>query len=185
MAAYHEELLEAAKRLHARRNGQKGKLPAARVRRSISTSYYALFHFLLAEVGAKIVGSSGALLRRRRMMARTISHRGLRTTLDKVRGAYVDPSLADFLRLTGVSGPVPAPRFARNLASAFADAQAKRTDADYDLNKPLSERDARLLAGRVKRVIEAWQDATTANDRDFKHALCLLVLLKGQLRSEN
>lgn len=185
MASYDDELLEAARRLLARRAGQRGKLPSARIRRSISTSYYALFHFLLEEVGARVVGTHNDLRRRRRILSRSVTHKGIKTTLDKVRGAQVDASVEDFLRPPGVAaGPVAPPSFVQNLANAFADAQAKRHDADYDLNKPLSELDARLLRARARRVIAAWRAANNAADRDFKHTLCVLILLKGQLRAD-
>jgi hypothetical protein len=185
MASYDVELLEAAQRLLARRSGQRGKLPSARIRRSISTSYYALFHFVLDEVGVRVVGSHNDLRRRRRILSRTVTHKGIKTTLDKVRGAHVDASVEDFLRSPGAApGPLAAPVFVRNLANAFIDAQAKRHDADYDMNKPLSELDARLLRTRARRVIAMWRTANTAADRDFKHALCGLILLKGQLRAD-
>jgi hypothetical protein len=185
MATYDAELLEAARRLLVRHAGQRGKLPGARIRRSISTSYYALFHFLLEEVGMRVVGADNDLRKRRRLLARTISHKGMKTTLDKIRGTRADTSLEDFLRPVGsATGPVTPPLFVQDLAKAFADAQAKRHDADYDMNKVLSERDARLLRVRVKRVIAAWRAATTADDRDFKHAVCILFVLKGQLRPE-
>src|SRR5215470_7041154 len=110
MAEYDVELLDAARRLLARRSGQRGKLPNARIRRSISTSYYALFHFLLDEVGVKIVGSHNDLRKRRRILARMISHRGAKATLDKVRGIRVDASVEDFLRPVGAPvGPVTPP----------------------------------------------------------------------------
>jgi len=158
MASYDEELLETARRLLSRRSGQRGKLPGARIRRSISTSYYALFHFLLDEVGIRLVGTGNDLRRRRRILARTLSHKGIRTALDKVRGSQIDTSVDDFLQSPG-GAPGPGPMFARNLANAFIDAQAKRHDADYDMNKPLSELDARLLRGRVRRVIAGWRGA--------------------------
>lgn len=184
--AYDDELLKAARRLLTRRAGQRGKLSGARIRRSISTSYYALFHFLLEEVGVRVIGTRNDLRRRRRLLSRTLSHSGIKTCLGKVRGSRVDVSAEDFLRPSGVaSGPVLPPPFARNVANAFIDAQAKRLDADYDLNKPLSELDARVLRFRVTRVIAAWRAANTASDRDFKHALCVLMVLKGQLRGEN
>lgn len=184
MAKYDQELLEAARQLIVRHAGQRGRLPSARVRRSISTSYYALFHFLLDETATRIAGSGNGLRIRRRVLSRTVSHRGMKTTLTKVRGASVDPSVSDFLCGAVGAGPYAAPAFAQNLARAFLDAQAKREDADYDLNKSLSETDARLLRLRVKRVITRWRAARTQADRDFKHALCLLVLLKGQLRND-
>lgn len=60
MAKYDQELLEAARQLIVRHAGQRGRLPSARVRRSISTSYYALFHFLLDETATRIAGSGTA-----------------------------------------------------------------------------------------------------------------------------
>jgi hypothetical protein len=74
--------------------------------------------------------------------------------------------------------------FVQNLARAFSDAQAKRHDADYDLNKQLSEADAMAQGRRVLRVTAAWQAANSPSDKDFKHALCLLMALKGQLRQQ-
>jgi hypothetical protein len=37
----------------------------------------------------------------------------------------------------------------------------------------------------VTRVIAAWRAATAVGDRDFKHAICILIVLKGQLRPES
>jgi hypothetical protein len=186
MATYDEELIAAAQHLLVRRGGQRGKLPNARIRRSISTTYYAIFQFLLLEAGVRLVGSENAVRRRRRTFARSFTHAGMRSALDKVRSADVDPRVADLLRSPGVAaGPVVSPTFARSLAAAFSDAQAKRHDADYDLNETLSEQDARSLIDRVDRAIRNWRAANTAADRDFKSALCMLMLLKGQLRRES
>jgi hypothetical protein len=185
MATYDEELLFAAGQLLLRRARQRGKLPTARIRRSVSTSYYALFHFMVEEAALRLVGANNNLRRRRRVLARTFSHSGMKKALDKVRGAKVDASVEELLRPAGSgSGAVASPAFAQAVARAFADAQAKRHDADYDLNKTLSEADARLLRARIRRVIKDWRGAKTPADKDFKHALCLLMLLKGQLRAD-
>lgn len=185
MASYDEELLLAARLLLVRRSGLRGKLPSARVRRSISTTYYALFHFILDEVGQRVIGTGNDLRVRRRALARTVSHRAIKTAMDKVRGNAVDTSIADFMRVGPGVGPVVAPAFARNLANVFTDAQAKRHDADYDLNRVLSEADARALRARVRRTIKHWRTARSKPDRDAKHAICALVLLKGQLRPDS
>ena len=71
------------------------------------------------------------------------------------------------------------------MALVFAEAQTRRHVADYDLNTPVSELDARLIHTRVRRVIAEWRGATTPQDKDFKHALSLLMLLKGKLRQES
>ena len=185
MASHDAELLAVAEKLLSREPSRRGQLPRARVRRSVSTAYYALFHFLLEEVGRKIVGTHGNLLERRRILARAITHKGAKDTLDKVRGARIHASVDDFLKpLNAAGGMAGAPPFVRSFANAFIDAQAKRHEADYDLNANLSESDAKLLAARAKHEIQAWRAATSDADRDFKHALCILLVLTGKWRPE-
>jgi len=185
MSTYDDDLLDAANRLTLRRSGQRGKLSAARIRRSVSTSYYALFHFILEECGIRLIGVHNDLRRRRRILARTFTHQGIKLALDKVRGSNIDESVAEFIRWpNALPGPLPSPIFARNFAKTFSDAQSQRHDADYDLNKALTATDARLIHTRVMDAIAEWRDAKSVDDRDFKHSLCMLMLLKGQLRRE-
>jgi hypothetical protein len=180
---YDEELVAAAVSLIARREGQRGKISDARIRRSISTSYYALYHFLIEEAATRLIGTHSTLLRRRRLLVRSFTHAGVKAALDKFSRAVVDQSVAEFVRPAGLaSANVPSPQYAQDMAKAFSDAQAKRHDADYDLNKGLSERDAALLAARVTSAVGTWRAARTPADRDFKHAFCMLMLLKGKLR---
>jgi hypothetical protein len=186
MAKYHQELLRVSRGLLARSTGQRGRLPSARIRRSISTSYYALFHFLLEEASNRLVGSHKELRQRRRIFIRTFSHAGIKAALDKVKGRNIDSTVEDFFRLqTTPAGRIAVPAFIQNLARAFADSQGKRHDADYDLNKALSETDARVLLTRVMIVIRGWQTANSVADRDFKNSLCLLMSLRAQLRQPN
>ena len=120
------------------------------------------------------------------MLSRAFTHKGMKIALEKVRGKTVDASVADFLRPSSArGGAFAAPGFARRIAVAFLDAQTKRHEADYDLNKPFSEADARLLRLRVQGAIDDWRQSRSDDDKDFKHVLCVLMLLKGQLRSEN
>ena len=79
-------------------------------------------------------------------------------------------------------GPIPTSHFVQQLATAYLDAKANREDADYNLNEPLSETDARQLRRRVKRAIDRWENAKTPADRDFKHSVAILLALKGKLR---
>ncbi|MDP4023394.1 hypothetical protein Q8W71_12215 [Methylobacterium sp. NEAU 140] len=184
MSTFSDDLLRASSRLLGRRKGQKGPLKGAYVRRSISTTYYALFHFLIDETAGRLVGSGNDLRQRRRLFIRTLSHAGLTTTFGKLKGATIDASVVDLFRLPSVAaGSVPTPPFLQQVATAYLDARAKREDADYNLSEPLSETDARQLRRRVTRAIGAWKAANTASDRDSKHALALLVSLRGQLRS--
>ena len=182
MAAHHTELLEAARLLLQRSPGQRGRLSGARVRRAISTAYYALFGFVTKDVADRVVGGEGRLLVRRRMFARLLSHGGMKAAFERVRARALDSVIADFVRNPGATQPVPA--FAHNLAVVFCDAQAKRHDADYDMNAALSETDAVLLIRRVDQAIAGWLAATDPVSRDFKNAMSLLLLFKGKLRSE-
>jgi hypothetical protein len=178
MARYHVETLAASQRLISREQGQRGRIAAARVRRSISTSYYASFHFLLEECANRVVGTGPALLRRRRIIARVLAHKGMKVALGKVKGTKVDASVIDYF------GAVAPPPFMRVMAEAFLRAQDQRLEADYDLNASLSELDARILIGSVKSAISLWQKTNGPKDRDFKNALCLLMVLQGKLRRD-
>lgn len=179
MAIYFREVLAASRHLLSRESGRRDRLPQARIRRSMSTTYYALFHFLLEDCAERVVGTGSSLLRRRRIFMRVITHQGLRTTFDKVRGVNVQSDVADFF-----PGPVTPP-FARETANMFRLAQNRRHKADYDLNALLSELDALTFLEDVEGAIALWDQATSAADRDFKHAICLLMVLKGKLRSDD
>jgi uncharacterized protein (UPF0332 family) len=185
MASYDSELIDTARMLLVRQTGQRGRLSAARLRRSISTSYYALFHFLLEQVALQLLGSTNDVRRRRHVFSRVLTHIGIKSALEKVRKANVDVSIADFMR-SGIlaDGPVATPDFARKMASAFADAQAARHGADYDRNSLVIAENAVQILDRVKEAIDAWNAANSQSDRDFKKALCILVTLKGKLRSD-
>ncbi|WP_376866063.1 hypothetical protein [Brevundimonas staleyi] len=138
-----------------------------------------MFSFISHECGVKLVGSEGRLLVRRRMFARVLTHKGAKTALGKIRGARIDESLTPFF------GVAVAPDFARTFAQVFADAQAKRHEADYDLNATLDEADALVLIDRVRGAIAGWSGSATRDDRDFKHAICLLVVFKGKLKPDD
>ncbi|GJE18100.1 hypothetical protein [Methylobacterium marchantiae] len=185
MSNFSDDLLRAAARLHARRTGQKGPLKSACVRRSISTSYYAIFHFSLDEAALRLIGTSNELRQRRRLFVRTLSHTGLTITYGKLKGATIEKSVEDLFRLPATAaGPISTPAFVQQLATAYLDAKAKREDADYNLSEPLSATDARQLHRRVRRAIRDWKSAASAADRDTKHAVALLLSLKGKLRDQ-
>ena len=184
MASHEDELLDVARLLIRRRSGLRGPLPSARVRRSVSTSYYAIFHFIANETAGRLVGKTSNLLKRRRLLSRTITHASVRSALDKLKGKVVEKSVDDFFALPGNPQPNPVPPFVQFFATSFAGAQAQREDADYDLTKPLTAADATLIRRQVKRAIELWKNASATSDTDFKNAISALIVLKGRLRKE-
>lgn len=184
MASYDQELLAAADLLLQRSPGARGQLSRAKIRRSISTCYYGLFHFVAEEMARSVVGTSAALLKRRRIVSRLLSHTAIRTSFEKVQGVHIDASVVDYFGGTAATGAIGAPPFARAMARTYTDALAKREDADYNLNEKLSESDARLLLSRARTAIAQWKAADQQADREFKKALLLLMVTKGQLRRE-
>jgi uncharacterized protein (UPF0332 family) len=151
--SYADALLDTAAGLLRRRAGQRGKLPTARVRRAVSTVYYALFHFLLDDAARAMVGAHNDARRRRNTLARSFSHAGVKTALDKVGGRTTDPGVAALLRpKRHPSGSVASPAFTQTMARAFSDLQAKRHEADYDLNASISEVDAGVLLNRAGKL---------------------------------
>lgn len=182
MSGFYEELLTVARLTVNRVTGQRGKMPSARIRRSVSTSYYALFHFLLDDVGRRIVGTRAVL--RRRILVRAIAHAGMKLSFDKVAGSQVHSSVSDFFLPAGVTAgtPCPVPPFIQEMAATFSQAQAMRHDADYDLTATIGVYDATALRLRVRSAISAWRAAKSPADRDFKDALYLLILLNGRLK---
>jgi hypothetical protein len=138
-----------------------------------------IFRFILDQATNQIAGTAANASVRRRALARNFLHAGIATALSQVKGPNVEPKVAHFF---GPVGPVATPQFVRNFASAFIDAKQKRHDADYDLNAGLSEQDALTQIARVEGAIADWKNATNRADKDFKHALCILLLLEGKLR---
>jgi hypothetical protein len=185
MSSFSNDLLLVSRKLIKRKSGQRGPLKSAYVRRSISTTYYAIFHFCLDEAALRLAGTSNELRHMRRVYIRTFTHTGLTTAFGKLKGANIEQSIDVLFRRSGTPpGPIATPAFLQQLATAYLDAKAKREDADYNLSEPLSATDASQLYRRVRRAIRAWEQATTTADRDTKHAVALLLSLKGQLRKD-
>src|ERR1700690_1467325 len=67
---YDLDLLDVAQDLLRQPSGRKRRLYAARARRSISTAYYALFHFILDEATRALLGTHNDVRARRRTLAR-------------------------------------------------------------------------------------------------------------------
>ena len=71
MASYGDGLLQAARALLDTAEQVEGDASPRCLRRSVSTCYYALFHFLLDQCANLLVGGGEALLGRRRSFTRT------------------------------------------------------------------------------------------------------------------
>lgn len=183
--SFDQELLTAADLLIQREPGVRGRLAGARIRRAVSTAYYAIFHFILDEATRRVVGTKPGEAKRRRILARSFPHRGLVNTFKKLKAPNLPEDIEQFLEPLSPEAAFQIPPYVREFAAVFVDVQSKRHDADYDLNETLSQNDARVVIRRVRSAIHSWQTADTAADRDLKHMLSILLLLQGKLKGQD
>ena len=110
-----ELLQEALKGL----DGQSSDQSQGRLRRTLSTAYYSLFHLLIAEATANWNRPE-----QRDRFARVFQHKQMRLASGQVKGrAYSgeQPAVVDHLR---------------KIAACFNDLQASRQEADYNKERP-------------------------------------------------
>ncbi len=98
----------------------------ADLRRSISSSYYALFHFVVSALADEFIGFNARRTARYALVYRSLDHRPLRDICLEV----IKPTPSRrFLQIT------PSGGFATGLqafAAVVAELQQRRHDADYD-----------------------------------------------------
>lgn len=115
----HDDLLHLARELVDR------NAPApveAKLRRAVSTAYYALFHLLVQEATTRIV----AIPSLRPRVIRAFEHRDMKRVCQDYVRASVDPA------------GQPVPPEIRLIAQAFVELQEARQEADYNTAIPLA-----------------------------------------------
>ena len=121
----------------------------ASLRRAVSTSYYALFHLLVDEATRRMVpGRDRAALRH--CLARAFGHNVMRQVAQQFSDDNVSRKLA-----TGLNGQALQPELIR-VASALAELQGARHEADYDPARRFTRREALDLVGQAERAFVDW-----------------------------
>lgn len=148
-------------------------LVEARVRRAISTAYYALFHLLLEHGVARVVTHPGLRL----LVGRAYSHG------DMIKSAKTFQSGGESLPtyLTApFGGSVPhLPTQIRDVAKAFVVLQEARHAADYDLAKPFTHADAKKLVAHAEEAFTNWNAVVALPEHRDMCELFLATLLLG------
>lgn len=140
-----EDLLEQAKHLASR---EKKKPRQASLRRSVSTSYYALFHLLIHEatLNWKRAGH-------RPLIARLFEHGKMKAASDKQRVAC-----SQFLKSNPAgTADVDVMSHLRTVAEAFVQAQQRRHSADYDNLKQWTRTEALGQWTTVNQAFQSWR----------------------------
>lgn len=133
----HRQLLDQARTL-AKKEPKRPK--QASIRRAISAGYYSLFHFLISEATARIVGTAYSKRLMRKALSRSFAHRGMVEVAKKFSGpgAALPPHLHP---IVSGEGNVPfIPEEIAAMGTAFTDLQEARHQADYKPERDLQPR---------------------------------------------
>ena len=152
----HSDLLEQAFHL-AKREHKKPR--QASLRRSVSASYYALFHLLIdAAIKRAFPGKDRAILRN--YLARTISHSNIKNLAQDFSRASVPKNLCPVLGIDTLDERLVF------VANAFIQLQNARLDADYNLNKKFVKSKVIELAIMTKRAFNSWKEVNKTIEAD-------------------
>jgi len=158
MPRYSAELLAQAGVL-ARREPRRPK--QASLRRSISASYYSLFHFLIEEATRLTVGAAHNRAALRQFAGRAFVHSKMKSVCDEfTKASPKSDALKPFWPTLSVHGNADLETVAEN----FIDLQEARHDADYNLSRHFTRQDAATAADQAKDAIDAWNCLKVANE---------------------
>jgi hypothetical protein len=138
------DLLEQADHL-SRREAKKPRQVS--LGRSISTSYYALFHLLCSDAAAIMAPNVSDSARGR--MQRTFRHEAIKQVCARFLQTPLSATLANLIE-------APASPEMRVVALAFTQLQDARHSADYDLNATWDREDARHYVLMTGDAFKAW-----------------------------
>jgi hypothetical protein len=159
MARLSLDLLAQARDL-ARRQPRRPK--QASLRRSISASYYALYHFLAEEATKLAVGTAHNRTELRQFAGRALVHGKMKNVCQEVTKPTPKSDLLEpFWPKLHVADSVDI----KTVAGAFINLQELRHAADYDLTRAFSRQDAETAADQAKDAIDAWNRVRAANEQ--------------------
>jgi hypothetical protein len=151
-------LLEQAGLL-SRKAGRKPR--QADLRRSVSSSYYAVFHTVLIAASDEFVGKTLRNDRRYALVYRSIDHAAVRKLCDEALKQSPSAKFSNFLSNGGFE---PAIRQFANLTLAL---QAKRHEADYDPSHWLTSVDAMFATYQAQTAIDSFERANADSRKLF------------------
>ena len=145
--SFHAELLKQA---HFLARKEPKKPVQASLRRSISASYYALFHLLVDEA-TKLMLSGNVRSPLRDSLARAFHHSAMKQTAAAFTRRSIPPKLASGLDRQQVQQPLI------DVATAFVELQEARQDADYNRARRFTRRETLDLADQAEQAFLDWR----------------------------
>ncbi|WP_407525620.1 hypothetical protein [Methylobacterium oryzisoli] len=141
-----KDLLRTARRLAT---APRGKPRQSDLKRSVSTSYYALFHAIAGECADRLIGTGPNVPRRAWLQTfRALDHGAAKRACGKLLAHGFPQDLVDVGR-------------------AFVPLQQQRHDADYDFFHRVSLQDAQAAISLAESAIDALRRATMSDRKAF------------------
>lgn len=140
------DLLEQARHLASYRAPSSTQ---SDLRRAVSTAYYALFHLLVEEGGARWLGGSPA------------AETGLQRAFDHGPMKQVSIRFKETIWTNWRGAAQPVPPALRQVATAFVDLQEDRHLADYDNHQQWSDTDVKAVLQTAERAFRDWDSIRT------------------------
>lgn len=145
---------------------KKGQPSQARIRRSISTSYYALFTALSLEIARPFSGEADGMARR------LVEHGAARSVCEDLRNQGKIPWL---------SGTPACDQSLLDFAQHFVELQESRISADYDHFYKPAKRDALNAISAARRGLSNLESARKTK-KDQLQAICVAIIAKDRRR---
>ena len=166
----HGDLLSQARFLA----GKEPRRPSqASLRRSVSASYYALFHLLVDEAVKRMI-SVGGRDDLRNCLRRAFDHGHMKRVAQQSAQGTVSPKLGP-----GLNGQPLQPEIIR-VATAFFDLQQLRHEADYDLSRRFTRQEVLSLVADAERAFDDWKKVRRTVQAD---TFLVGLLAFGNMRS--
>lgn len=167
----HGDLLEQALHL-ATREPKRPK--QASLRRSVSASYYALFHLLVDAGVRRFVSGDSGREPLRHVLRRTVIH----SHMKEVAVQFAGGTLKD--RLKAAIGPLAIQTELRDVARTFADLQDHRHAADYDLARTFTRFEVLGYQADAQEAFNDWAEVQRSLQAD---TFLVALLAYGGLRA--
>lgn len=141
-------------------NSALGELTDARLRRAVSTAYYAVFHMVLGAADLRFMGPGLETSAGYGILYRSFDHHHIRTVCDALYVSSLKGRYKIILRRDAVSQDI------RDFARACPALQAARDRADYDPTATFVTADVATLVDEAETAMVAFSRATAEEQAD-------------------
>ncbi len=176
---YADDLVEQAEALAAR---DPRRPKQASLRRAVSAAYYGLFHEIADRAVASVLSTTDAAGPTGQRLRRVVHHGSVLRTSKWFAGAPIGMPVAVQQMRSSVGGPqAPVEPALARVCQFFADLQAERHRADYDLGAPFVRAEAIRRIADAKAAIGTLRELQARGDTLIFFLGC--VLGEGLIRN--